>query len=168
MKKILILLFMAGAICPALSQKQFIPSQEYLRLTGRAVSLYGEKNYQGSGLCFDSAFMLAKGNGLLADKYNAACSWALAGNADKAFYYLKKATDEDAFSGIKNLDEDTDLSSLKKDARWQPLVEQVMKNKMQADAKLNKPLAAMLDSIYDSDQGKRLLLDSFNKKYGMD
>lgn len=61
---------------------------------------------------------------------------------------------------------DPDLQSLHNDKRWNPLLEIIRQNKEKAEANLNRPLAAKLDSIYMEDQKYRLQIDEIEKKYG--
>src|SRR5690606_35323113 len=61
---------------------------------------------------------------------------------------------------------DSDLNSLHGDARWKPLIEKIKQNKEKAEANLNKPLVAILDSILIEDQKYRLELKEIENKYG--
>jgi SagB-type dehydrogenase family enzyme len=65
----------------------------------------------------------AGGGGRL-DFYNAACSWALAGDADAAFRDLGRAADAD-WIDTKTLDQDSDLKGLRSDKRWNALVARI-------------------------------------------
>jgi hypothetical protein len=148
------------------AQNVFKPDAEYIKMSSRAYSLYTQKAYMQSALTYDSLFSLNNGKGAQSDMYNAACSWALAGNADKAFDYLHKAVDTYKWHYFDHTLGDSDLSSLHGDKRWQPLIVQVKRNKEQAEANLDKPLVAMLDTIYNDDQQYRVAADSVQKKYG--
>jgi SagB-type dehydrogenase family enzyme len=66
----------------------------------------------------------ATGAGSRLDYYYAACSWALAGDADGAFRNLGRAADAD-WIDTKTLDEDTDLKGLHVDKRWNALVARI-------------------------------------------
>lgn len=52
------------------------------------------------------------------------------------------------------------------DNRWKPLLEKIKENKDIAEANLNKPLVATLDSIYVEDQKYRQQIDGIEKRYG--
>jgi tetratricopeptide (TPR) repeat protein len=54
--------------------------------------------------------------------FNAACGYALAGDADKAFAWLEKAAATAAYTPAA-IEADGDLASLRKDPRWAPLLE---------------------------------------------
>ncbi|WP_276497714.1 TPR end-of-group domain-containing protein [Pontibacter litorisediminis] len=58
---------------------------------GEASAKYDAKEYKASGEMYEKAF--AKGKGSTTDYYNAACSWALAGNKNKAMAYLQQAVE---------------------------------------------------------------------------
>ncbi|RSK31249.1 hypothetical protein EI290_14340 [Hymenobacter metallilatus] len=99
------------------------------------------------------------------DLYNAACSWALAGDATKAFQYLDRAT----LAGWENLahvQQDTDLAALHADKRWQPMLTKLRAQLAKLEANYNRPLKQQLDSIYASDQGGRQQYAEIQKQYG--
>ncbi|AYA38930.1 hypothetical protein D3Y59_12810 [Hymenobacter oligotrophus] len=98
--------------------------------------------------------------------YNAACSWALAGNKDKAFRYLDQATAA-GWDNVPHLKQDADLGALRTDKRWQPMVAKLEATRAQAEAKYNLPLKQELEAIYATDQAIRLKIDSVEKKLGM-
>ena len=69
-------------------------NERYLYFISHAQYLDEQKAYMTSATAYDSAFREMGGNGRPRDFYDAACSWALAGNADNAFFYLDKAARE--------------------------------------------------------------------------
>ncbi len=150
------------------SQENFKPDEKYMIHSSRANGYYAEKKYALSGSSFDSLFILYKGTGLRVDKYNAACSWALAGNKDKAFHYLNEVVVKDKWSFLSHTMTDSDLQSLHSDGRWDPLMKMVKVNEDSVNANLNKPLVAILDTIYRKDQDERMKINLLEKKYGFD
>lgn len=102
------------------------------------------------------------------DRYNAACSWALAGNSDSAFFNLNRAAFPGRYADYSHITTDTDLNSLHSDKRWQPLLAIVQQNKDKEEEKYNKPLVRQLDSIYTEDQMSRVRMDTIQKQYGFD
>ena len=150
----------------ASGQNKFKPNEKYTKHSSRAYSFYASKNYVQSALSYDTLFKLNQGQGLTSDKYNAACSWALAGNIEKAFLYLNKAVVVDKWANLSHLLSDSDLNTLHADKRWQPLIDTVKSNKEKAEANLNKPLVALLDSVYIEDQSGRRNLDTIQKQFG--
>lgn len=161
----LFLLFIIGAKLAA--QGPFRPDAVYKDRASRAFGFYQMGEYLKSGLSYDSLFNSYAGRGTKSDKYNAACSWALAENKNKAFFYLEKVAKEDKWDRLSHLMTDTDLRSLRSDSRWEGLIATVSNNKTLAERYLNKPLVTLLDSIYKTDQESRLKIDSIQKKYGM-
>ncbi|NJL77090.1 MAG: hypothetical protein HC892_20830 [Saprospiraceae bacterium] len=87
---------------------------------------------------------------------------------DSAFFQLDRIATKANYTNYAHIIIDPDLNSLHNDNRWKPLLEKIKENKEKAEANLNKPLVAMLDSIYIEDQTYRKQLDGIKKKYGWD
>jgi hypothetical protein len=147
-------------------QSKFKPTENYIRLSWKAFGLYNEKNYIQSGKLYDTLFNTYNGKGLRIDKYNAACAWSLAANKDQAFYYLNQSLLTNEWVNLSNIDSDSDLTSLHSDTRWQLLIDKIRINNKVPEQKLNKPLIALLDTIYTEDQTDRSNLDIIKEKYG--
>lgn len=62
--------------------------------------------------------------------YNTACKWALAGKPDSAFKYLYTIVGRDYWK-YTQLEGDSDLLSLHRDKRWQPMLDRIRKAKIQ-------------------------------------
>ncbi|MDX5422302.1 MAG: hypothetical protein LPK07_01910 [Hymenobacteraceae bacterium] len=108
---------------------------------------------------------LKGGKGTAFDHYNAACSWALAGNRDKAFAHLQKAI-EKGYTSVNHFQEDSDLSSLHSDKRWPILVEDLKRSVAAIEANYNQPLKSKLESIYDADQQVRREFMAARQEHG--
>lgn len=122
--------------------------QNFLDLVARADSLYEHGEYGASGRTFDMAFELERGNAT--HHYNAACSWSLAGDLDKAFLQLETAIDR----GYRNADflmKDDDLRALQDDPRWEPLVARCREAEETYLASINRELYDM----FQADQADR-------------
>lgn len=156
-------------ICILLSTNvrgQEIPD-EYFELVRKADSFYRAKDFKNSALTYSEAFKINNWQGSIDDQYNAACSWALADYPDSAFYYLERLAHQPKYTQYEHILRDTDLKTLHADSsRWIPFVEMVKQNKTSAEARLNKPLAAQLDSILKNDQKYRQELGEIEAKYG--
>ena len=139
---------------------------KYDDLVKEAKIFYKSKEYLKSGKKYSEAFAAFGNKGIGYDRYNAACSWALANKIDSAFVQLFKTADSENFTDLNNLITDADLASLHKDKRWTKVVEIVKSNKEKAEAKLDKSLITILDAVYREDQQARMDLDSIGKKYG--
>ncbi|RYU91321.1 hypothetical protein EWM62_05110 [Mucilaginibacter terrigena] len=133
----------------------------------KAFALYEAKNYRASAQTYTNAFKVNGWKGFSDDRYNAACSWALAGNADSAFYQLDRVVNLMAYNNYAHITTDTDLNSLHNNKRWATLIATVAKNKEKAEEKLNKPLVRELETIYADDQSGRKKIDSLAKIYGL-
>lgn len=142
--------------------------QKYSALVNEAMALYEGKEYLKSGQKFSEAFVALGNKGMVNDRYNAACSWALAGQVDSAFVQLFKIAQNAGYSNLGHLSTDTDLDVLHKDKRWPEVTALVKANKEKAEANLDKPLVAMLDTIYIDDQKYRMQWEAMEKKYSRD
>lgn len=56
--------------------------------------------------------------------YNAACAWSRLGNADQALAMLRRAA-ADGYKAIGHLQTDRDLAQVRKDPRWQSLLDEL-------------------------------------------
>lgn len=140
--------------------------KEYFDLIKIADSLYTSKEYKKSGEKYSEAFKANAWKGFSNDRYNAACSWALASVPDSAFFQLDRIATLMNYTNYGHISTDQDLVSLHADKRWNSLIEKIKQNKEKAEANLNKPLIEILDSIYLEDQTYRKQLDIVKKQYG--
>ncbi len=143
----------------------FSQPQEYQSLVDSAWALYESEDYHQSGLSYEAAFKAFGNKGIVSDRYNAACSWALAGEPDKAFDNLFRIARKGNYSNLPHLTSDSDLNALHDDERWEKLIAQVKANKEKKEANYNKELVAILDSVYQEDQKYRKQASEMSKKY---
>lgn len=141
---------------------------KYSELVKQADSLYQSKNYKESGEKFSEAFVTLGNKGAVNDRYNAACSYALAKEIDSSFVQLFKIADNGNYSNYWHIITDTDLDNLHSDKRWNEVLVKVKSNKDKAEAKLDLPLVAVLDTIYQEDQGLRRQVSEVETQYGRD
>lgn len=140
--------------------------EQYNTLKTEAEQLYNAKEYQKSANTYKAAFDHIEGKATPNDRYNAACSYALAKNVEQAFYHLfRLAESETKYKNYGHITTDTDLNNLHTDKRWEKLLSIVKANKEEAEKDFDKPLVALLDSIYIEDQKYRKQLDELEKKY---
>jgi len=158
-------LILALLLSPNLISGQNIP-KEYFELVKIADSLYTSKDYYDSAYKYSDAFKVIGWKVSSNDRYNAACSWALAAVPDSAFFQLEKIVAISNYTDYKYITTDSDLNTLHNDKRWEPLLQKITQNKDNTEKKLNKPLVAMLDTIYVEDQKYRQQIDGIAKKYG--
>jgi hypothetical protein len=140
--------------------------QVYDSLVTQAFGLYEIKEYKASAEKYAEAFVAFGGKGYPGDRYNAACSWALAGKSDSAFVQLFKITQKSGYSNLEHISSDTDLNSLHKDKRWKKVIKEVTANKEKEEANFDKPLVAKLNKIFEDDQSHRMQINGINEKYG--
>ncbi len=138
----------------------------YTQYAREADSLYDVKDYLKSAQKFSDAFKTNGWKGLSTDRYNAACSWALAGVPDSAFFQLDRIATKSNYTNIGHITQDTDLNSLHDDKRWQPLLAIIKGNKDKEEANLDKSLVAILDTVYIEDQKYRQQINEIESKFG--
>lgn len=129
--------------------------EKYSELIKEAWDLYESKEYISSGQKYNEAFIVFGGKGYVDDRYNAACSWALANEIDSAFIQLFKIAHNGNYTNLSHITTDSDLYSLHKDERWSNVIEIVKSNKEKTEPNLDKVLVAILDTIYQDDQKYR-------------
>src|SRR4051812_44049169 len=86
----------------------------YRSLTATAYKLYEEKKYLESATKYNEAFAALSNKGYADDRYNAACSWAMAGKIDSAMTQLFKIAERTKYSDLFRITADPDLDSLHK------------------------------------------------------
>ncbi len=141
---------------------------KYSELINEASKLYNTKDFKQSGEKYAEAFITLGNKGTITDRYNAACSWALAKEIDSAFVQLIHITEKANFFDYGLITNDTDLDNLHSDKRWAEVLDKVEANKEMAEANFDKPLVAILDTIFLEDQGLRRQINEVEKKYGRD
>ncbi len=143
---------------------------EYNLHISKADSLYNSKDFKNSAIEYQKAFDSNDGKAYPNDRYNAACSYALSGNSEKAFFHLFYSAEHPniKYSNYTHITTDSDLNSLHSDKQWEKLIKIVKANKDEAEKDLDKPLVAILDTIYQEDQKYRRQISEIEEKYGRD
>ncbi|PCH76773.1 MAG: hypothetical protein COB98_05265 [Flavobacteriaceae bacterium] len=184
MKKLL-LLVVIGLLTSCKMQKSSVTkTTEVMEVTGKqmikedkekyAVSikeawkLYEQKDYVNSAKKYQVGFDAIGGKAFSNDRYNASCSYSLAGNSERAFYHLFRLANDSKYSNLGHITTDTDLNFLYKDKQWNQLITIVKTNKIKKEKDLDKPLVIMLDSIFQKDQKYRNQYGTVLKKHGKD
>ncbi|MCT4665295.1 MAG: hypothetical protein N4A45_08710 [Flavobacteriales bacterium] len=142
--------------------------EKYTEFKKEAEKFYDAKEYQKSADKYKEAFDQIEGKAYPNDRYNAACSYALAKDIKTAFYHLFRLANDSDYKNYGHITTDSDLDLLHKDKRWNELIAIVKSNKEESEKDLDRPLIAILDSIYIEDQKYRLQIDEIKKKYGWD
>ncbi len=139
---------------------------KYDTLKKEAWKLYESKEYQKSADKYKEAFDQIEGKAYPNDRYNAACSYALAKDAETSFYHLFRLANDSDYKNYRHITNDGDLNILHENKRWGELLAIVKANKEEAEKDFDKPLVALLDSIHQEDQNGRREIDEIEKKYG--
>lgn len=140
--------------------------EKYSELINEAWKLYESKEFQKSGEKYSEAFKVLENKGMVNDRYNAACSWALANQTDSAFVQLFKIAKNGNYTNLVHIKSDPDLNLLHIDNRWNEIIEFVQFNKEKAEVNLDKQLVVVLDTIYQEDQNYRQQINEIGEKYG--
>ncbi len=163
MNKILIIIaLLLSSISIVLGQD----CDDYYSYSQKARHLQKKNKHIQAGMKYSEAFQLCGNKGMWYDRYNAACSWALAGKPDSAFVQLYIIAMDGSLADTKILSTDKDFVSLHSDKRWDEILEQVKVNQLKEEEKLDKELVAILKTVHDEDQKYRIQLDEVEKKYG--
>lgn len=141
---------------------------KYTQLKNEAFKLYKNKDYLSSAKKYSEAFTELGNKENTTDRYNAACSWALANQIDSSFVQLFRIAEKGNYGNYRHITTDTDLTTLHSDKRWNKILDLVKVNKGKAEANLDKPLVAILDTIYQDDQSVRRQISEVEKKFGRD
>ncbi len=133
---------------------------EYTERIKKADSLYKAKDYIESSNVYSTAFKTLGWKGLGEDRYHAACSWALAGNPDSAFFNLVRIVTALYYSDFNQVISESTFISLYNDKRWLPLLELIKTNQKKGELNPNLSLTEELEIIYSEDQKYRKMLDT--------
>lgn len=137
---------------------------DYNKWIIKGFDLYSAGEYKAAADAYTKAFRAAPA--VPEDRYSAACAWARAGMPDSALRHLQHLANRDNFTGIRQLQSDSDLVSLHTDTRWATLLAQVGRNSQSATDAFNKSLSLRLDSMYNRDQAPRRELEATIEKFG--
>jgi len=161
-------LFLILYILLVFSLVGYTQNAQYKDFVKIADSLYNAKDYLNSALNYSNAFRENDWKGYSNDRYNAACSWALANQVDSAFFQLERIATKSNYTNLTHISQDSDLNSLHDDERWQPLLAIIKENKDKEEVNLDKTLVAILDTVYTEDQKYRQQLKDIESKFGWD
>ncbi len=158
--KHLLFLLLGLASSPSLLAQSTAPA-----LKNAAFAAHMSKDYHRAGDLWKQAFKLRGSKPTAGEFYNAACSWALAGEATNAFRDLDRATLA-GWDRIADLKADADLASLHADKRWLPMLHKLEAAVTHTEATYNLPLKRELEAIYETDQGSRRAIGPLQRLYG--
>src|SRR5680860_156187 len=78
-------------------------NEKYSELINEGWKLYQTKEYLKSAEKYSDAFNVSKGKEKSSDRYNAACSWALANKIDSSFVQLFKIVKYDNYTNYNHI-----------------------------------------------------------------
>lgn len=148
---------------------------KYQQSIDSAMHFYDTKQYAKAGAYFAKAAKLNGDRDTQNNRYNAACSWSLANQPDLAFKELDHILSgkgmikgwDDPTDFHNMLVKDADFTNLKKDKRWEKMIEATVKRKTLFENNLDQKLASELAIIRKEDQSLRLRLDTIRKDKGL-
>lgn len=150
-------------------QISFAQSQDnYSDMINQAWKLYSAKDYLPSGQKYSLAFAAFPKDASTDDRYNAACTWALAHQIDSAFVQLSIISSIGNYNNLSHISIDSDLKSLYEDVRWEAILNQVKENKKKEEANYDQELVKILEEIHSNDQEYRLKAKSVEEVFGWD
>jgi len=118
------------------AQDGFPNYYRYANLVEKADSAYRAGQYRAAAEFFSRAVRMPVEKGIDLPyndlNYRAAGYWAKAGVPDSAFFYLGSAL-KSGFTDVKGMEGNPDLSTLKADLRWDPLISSLTIMKVQSD-----------------------------------
>ena len=85
---------------------------KYVELKNEAWKLYETKDYLKSAQKYAEAFKATSGKSNNTDRYNAACSWALANEIDSSYIHLFNVAEKGAYSRYDHITTVSDINSL--------------------------------------------------------
>lgn len=121
-------LFLGFSILLALCQAS--PGQSRDPLLLRADSAYEAGNFTESARLYEAA--VRSGAKSTAMYYNTSCSFARAGNKEKALRYLEQAVDG-GWRNVERMQKDSDFVNLRQDPRWQATFRKAQASKEKYD-----------------------------------
>lgn len=127
--------------------------------------LYDEGIYLESAQTYSKAFEIKEGN--RSQYYNAACSYALAGESAEAMKHLNQAVDK-GWMNLKHIKRDKDLNTLHDTPEWEAVLTKIQANIDEYEKDFDKPLKKQLEAIYVRDQTLRQLYREAEEKFGQD
>lgn len=164
--KLRLILICAGLFVFGFSYGQ--DKAEYSRLVDEAAELYKAQSFEKSAEIYETAFEQLGGKAYPNDRYNAACSYALAEKVESAFHHLFYLAENPGikYRNLWHISTDTDLDILHTDSRWAELMVLVRANKAAYEVGLNRPLVAILDTVLQTDQRCRREYRAALSEYG--
>lgn len=141
--------------------------ETYTHRIKRADSLFHKGIYRVAAESYNSAFVDNGGLAYLPDRYMAVSAWSMASELDSAFFHLFRIIERVKYDDLNKVVSDSTFKNLRSDPRWEKAVTLIKINKDTKEAKYNRHLIAILDSVFFNDQKYRLTVYDTINRYGM-
>ena len=103
-------------------------SKEYISATREAESFYKKRKYNEAIPIFQAAFIQNKNMASVLHRYELASCFSVLNQPDSAFVQLTRITEKGNFAGYDLISKDINFVNLRKDPRWDSLMEKIKKN----------------------------------------
>ncbi|MGB3063125.1 DUF6624 domain-containing protein [Sphingobacterium thalpophilum] len=141
-----------------------VPTSDYQYNVNVADSLFKMEKFAEASSYYSKAFQSFGWKGATPHRLMAAKSWAASGGIDSAFSNLFNIAEKAYYSDLLSLESESLFSNLKKDTRWQKLVDVVRKN-LERKQELDSVKQILLKMLKE-DQDVRMQLSETLSKIG--
>lgn len=158
------LLFLSFLLLSLSVQAQSNVPEDYLPLSREAYALYERGDYEASANAYVKLFEAADFS-IASDRYNAACSFALAEKPEEAIQQLTKAA-EMGWHNLEHTKSDSDLNSLHALPAWEAILAEVEANREKYEAQFDSGLRKRFQQVMIDDQLYRQEISEKGKELG--
>jgi len=136
-------------------------NEKYFGRLKMADSLYKMQKYRDAAILYNRIFEDNGDKAYVPDRYSAAAAWAMANNADSAFFHLFRIIERGKYNEAEKVENDSSFLSLHRHSRWKTALDNMIRNKQEEEA-----LITILHSVLEDDQKFRLKVDETIDRFG--
>lgn len=143
---------------------QDIPSG-YKEFIKKADAFLEKEKFKDAAFAYADAFKTLGNKGFPEDRYKAACAWAQAGYPDSAIMNLERIAYKSSYSEFTKTGQEKYFAPLRSHKKWNTVLDKIKFNQDSInalEAKKDKKLMALLDSMTQVDQKYRKLWGRYN------